>query len=64
MPFCRIPGAELDLPRNIAILDTNVLVAYADDRDQHHEQAFVFLEAEDSYVWLVPPLWSLKPAAS
>jgi len=41
------------VPRNIALLDTNVLVAFADNRDQHHEQALLFLESEDRFRWLV-----------
>ncbi len=31
MPIISIDGAELDLPRNLALLDTNVLVAIGDD---------------------------------
>lgn len=55
MPLISVSATELDLPRNIAILDTNVLVAFADDRDQYHEQARTFFDAEDRYRWLVAP---------
>ncbi|WP_332659843.1 PIN domain-containing protein [Brevundimonas sp.] len=56
MPFFKIAGADLDLPRNLALLDTNVLVAYADDRDNGHEQALLVIDdLGESYKWLVAP---------
>jgi predicted nucleic acid-binding protein len=55
MPIFPISGAELDLPRNVALVDTNVLVALADDRDQHHEQTVLFFEAGSDYQLLVAP---------
>lgn len=36
MPMWLVPQRELDLPRNIALLDTNVLVALFDEADPRH----------------------------
>lgn len=36
MPIWLVPQRELDLPRNIALLDTNVLVALFDESDPRH----------------------------
>jgi predicted nucleic acid-binding protein len=55
MPRFEISGSSVELPRNIALLDTNVLVGIIDERDQHHEQATLFLEGGDDYQLLVPP---------
>ena len=54
MPQYRIPGANLDLPRNLASLDTNVLVALANPDDQRHEDTCAVLEVEE-FRWLVIP---------
>jgi predicted nucleic acid-binding protein len=48
-------GAELFLPRNLALLDTNVLVAFADPGDKDHEQVELFFEVDDTYAFLVAP---------
>lgn len=57
MPIINIDGAELDLPRNLALLDTNVLVAIGDDRDNDHEQAMlVFEELSEFQFGVTPPV--------
>ena len=53
MPMLTINGVELDLPRNVALLDTNVLVAYADDRDNDHGVALLAIDDNTDYLWLV-----------
>jgi predicted nucleic acid-binding protein len=55
MPQFNIPGAALELPRNLALLDTNVLVAVIDERDQHYEQTAIFVDGEDRFRWFVAP---------
>lgn len=55
MPFFNIPGIDLDLPRNVALLDTNVLVALADESDGNHEQALTFVLADPDYEFLIAP---------
>jgi predicted nucleic acid-binding protein len=55
MPSFEILGATLDLRRNIALVDTNVLVAYADNSDQYHEQASLFFESDADFQLLVAP---------
>jgi predicted nucleic acid-binding protein len=50
-----IAGTTLDIPRNVALVDTNVLVALADDTDQHHEQASLFFDVGTDYQLLVAP---------
>jgi hypothetical protein len=47
--------AVLDLPRNLALLDTNVLVAYANDEDALHDQAQLFIESQDEFELIVVP---------
>jgi len=54
MPLLNFPECELDLPRNLALLDTNVLVAFVDDRDNDHEQAAFVLEELDSHSLVAP----------
>jgi predicted nucleic acid-binding protein len=49
----RIADQELDLPRNLALLDTNVLVAFIDDRDNNHDQAVLVVDELTDYVWAV-----------
>lgn len=57
MPIFGVPAGELDLPRNLALLDTNVLVALANPGDQHHEQARLFIDAEDRFeLGVIPPV--------
>lgn len=48
MPFIRIDGDELDVPRNLALLDTNFLLAAFNDGDENHEnvQAYIELNAQ------------------
>src|SRR4028118_1838040 len=53
MPLLSIGGAEIDLPRNVALLDTNVLVAYADDTDNDHGAALLAIDENTDYLWLV-----------
>lgn len=53
MVLLRVSEGEVDLPRNIALLDTNVLVALIDDRDNDHEQAALVVEELTDYAWAV-----------
>lgn len=46
-------GQTINLPRNSGLLDTNVLVAFADERDGFHEQALLVIDSNDEYEWLV-----------
>lgn len=55
MPIFPIPGGEIDLPRNLALLDTNVLAAFANVDDDLHEQAKFFIENENEFILLVVP---------
>jgi predicted nucleic acid-binding protein len=55
MPTYRIPEAHLELPRNLALLDTNVLIALADKDDSHHMDAQAVFELEENYNWMVIP---------
>jgi predicted nucleic acid-binding protein len=50
-----IDGAELELPRNLALLDTNILVALAYEHDPHHLEATLFVEEQQDFVLGVPP---------
>lgn len=50
-----IEGSVLELPRNLALLDSNALVALIDDRDDHHEDAQLFFEAQEDYILAVAP---------
>lgn len=54
MPSYRIPEAQIELPRNSALLDTSVLVALADRDDDYHTNAQTIIEILD-YNWLVVP---------
>lgn len=49
----KVAGQEIELPRNIGLLDTNVLVAFIDDRDGDHEQAVLVLDEYSDYEWAV-----------
>jgi len=53
MPILSINGVEIDLPRNVALLDTNVLVAYADDQDNDHASAILAIDENTDFLWLV-----------
>src|SRR3954463_6701666 len=55
MPIFPIPGGEIDLPRNLALLDTNVLAAFANEEDSLHEQAKFFIEDENYFSLIVVP---------
>lgn len=55
MPLFPIPGGEIDLPRNLALLDTNVLAAYANPDDGLHDQAKLFIENENVFNLIVVP---------
>jgi len=52
MPIWTVLQREYDLPRNIAFLDTNVLVSLMDDRDQWHENTHAVLELNE-FRWAV-----------
>lgn len=53
MPVLRLDGGDVSLPRNIALLDTNILVARFNDRDELHQNALETLEADDRFEWVV-----------
>ncbi|MFN4311659.1 MAG: PIN domain-containing protein [Ferrovibrio sp.] len=55
MPQFSIPHTVLDLRRNIALVDTNVLVAYVDKTDALHEQATLFIDEHDFDELIVTP---------
>ncbi len=48
-----VPEQIFELPRNIGLLDTNVLVALIDDRDNDHEQAVLVIDDYSEYEWIV-----------
>lgn len=50
-----IEGAEIDLPRNLALIDTNVLVARADPNDKDHDSALLFIEEQEDFQLAVAP---------
>jgi predicted nucleic acid-binding protein len=55
MPEIVRPEQLVQVPRNLALIDTNVLVAYHDQRDNLHEQAEEFIEAGGDYILVVVP---------
>ena len=55
MPHFIIPKHHFEVPRNLALVDTNVLIAYHDTNDRLHEQAYEFVEAGGDYELLVAP---------
>lgn len=55
MPTLDLVGVSLELPRKVAFLDTNVLVAYQLPGDQDHDQAEAFLDADTEYELLIAP---------
>lgn len=58
MPTLDVGGGAVELPRNVAFLDTNVIVAYQLPLDQYHEQAEVFFEVGEEFEELLvaPPV--------
>lgn len=50
-----VEGAEIDLPRNLALIDTNILVALADPNDENHEYAQLFIEEQEDFQLAVAP---------
>jgi predicted nucleic acid-binding protein len=52
MPFWTVAERVYDLPRNIALLDTNVLVAFANPHDGRHEHTMAALDLGE-YTWAV-----------
>lgn len=50
-----IDGDTLDIPRNIALLDTNVLVAYFNTEDSLHHDTRAYFELYDDFVMGVTP---------
>jgi predicted nucleic acid-binding protein len=55
MPLYPIEGIELDLPRNLAILDSNILIALALPDDSLHAEVEQFIEEQDQFIFGVPP---------
>lgn len=53
MAVIRIDGGDVTLPRNIAFLDTNVVVARFDVSDSLHSEALLTLEEDDRFEWVV-----------
>jgi hypothetical protein len=52
MPNWLVPEQIYDLPRNIAFLDTNVLVSLANPNDEWHDQTIAALDMGE-YRWAV-----------
>lgn len=50
-----VEGAEIDLPRNLALIDTNILVALADPKDDHHYDGWLFVEEQKHFQLAVAP---------
>lgn len=50
-----VEGAEIDLPRNLALIDTNILVALADPTDEHHDYAQLFVDEQQDFQLAVAP---------
>ncbi|OOO18564.1 hypothetical protein BS627_17510 [Agrobacterium salinitolerans] len=55
MPLYPIEGIELNLPRNLAILDTNILIALALPDDALHAEVEQFIDDQDQFIFGVPP---------
>ncbi|HWY16174.1 MAG TPA: hypothetical protein VNX86_13635 [Rhizomicrobium sp.] len=53
MPILTIEQEEINIPRNLALLDTNVLVARFDQRDRLHPEARLILDEDNRFWWLV-----------
>lgn len=52
MPVWEIPAREYEIPRNIALLDTNVLIALFDQNDSRHADANAAIDL-GAYRWAV-----------
>ncbi|MEO9825333.1 MAG: PIN domain-containing protein [Paracoccaceae bacterium] len=52
MPIWETLEPDLDLPRNLALLDTNVLLAYCNPSDKFHEDTVAALDIAD-FSWAV-----------
>jgi predicted nucleic acid-binding protein len=50
-----VEGAEIDLPRNLALIDTNILVSLADPNDPDHDYAQLFVEEQEDFDLAVAP---------
>ena len=50
-----VEGAEIDLPRNLALIDTNILIAMADPNDEDHDYALLFFEEQQDFELAVAP---------
>lgn len=46
-----VPSQDVELPRNIGLLDTNALVAFIDESDRDHENAILVIEDNPDYEW-------------
>ena len=55
MATFKIEGTDLDLPRNLALLDSNILIAFALADEPQHAEASIFLECKDEFVLGVAP---------
>lgn len=51
----RILGDDIDVPRNVALLDTNVVVAAINENDNLHPDVAAYFDVYDDYVFLVTP---------
>lgn len=52
MPIWKTLEPDIDLPRNIALLDTNVLVSYCDPSEKTHEDTIAALDMAE-FSWAV-----------
>lgn len=52
MPIWKTIEPEIDLPRNIALLDTNVLLAYCNPDDKYHEETLAVIDLGE-FNWAV-----------
>jgi hypothetical protein len=49
-----IPEHRCEVPKNVALIDTNVLIAYHNFKDRFHEQARLFLKLAAAMNCLFP----------
>src|SRR5438552_16047651 len=52
MPNWDVPASTRDIPRNIALLDTNVLIAFINPTDPRHDETQAALDMGE-YHWAV-----------
>ena len=52
MPIWKTLEPDIDLPRNVALLDTSVLVSFCDPSEQTHEDTIAALDMDD-FSWAV-----------